>query len=191
MIFDLANAHLGDFLLALPAMHPEDEIILKAEHRVPRLPLRWLDVGAGIRPDGKPGLHVTDAWLEATGRPAMRWQLLPHQHKSLTVIAPCVASRSRQWHAWEWLRKCLPGATWVDDKLPRKEWMALLNQAKTVICPDTGTAHMADALGCPKVVGLYAKHFATHAPYWNRNYCISKRSMDEITVDDVMERVNG
>ncbi len=70
--------------------------------------------------------------------------------------------------------------------------MALLNRAAAVICPDTGTAHMADALGCPKVIGLYAKHFQPLTRLTGAaDYCISKRSMDEITVDDVMERVYG
>ncbi len=49
--------------------------------------------GIGIRPVGRPQMHVTDAWLEATGRPAMRWQLMPQQHKTLILIAPCVASK--------------------------------------------------------------------------------------------------
>lgn len=191
MIFDLNRAHLGDFLLALPAMHPEDGVVLRPEFRLSKLPLRWLDGGAGVRPIGKPYMHVTDAWLESTGRPAMRWQLMPGQRKTLTVIAPCVTSKSRQWHGWNELKERLPQAVAIDDKLPRAEWMALLNQAEVVICPDTGTAHMADALGCSRVIGLYAKHFATHAPYWNRKHCISKCSMDEITVDDVMERVHG
>lgn len=189
MILDLRNGKLGDLLLALPAIRTGDSVILRPQFRLDLLPVKWLDEGEGVRAWAKPGQHTTDAWLEATKRRRKRWRLLPVTVKRLTVIAPCVDDPRRQWRGWEELGTRLPHAVWLDDKTPRLEWMRILNRARTVICPDTGTAHMADALGCPHVVGLYAALFKSHAPYWNRGSCVVRSSMNLVTVEDVMEQV--
>lgn len=48
---------------------------------------------------------------------------------------------------------------------------------------------MADALGCPQVIGLYGALFESHAPYWNRRSCVVRSSMNLVTVEDVMQQV--
>lgn len=191
MIFDLGGHHLGDVLLAAPAMRPGDQVVVDRKHRVPGLPVEWQDSGKGITAHAASKRHMTDAWLIATGRAPRRHRLMSERPKTRLVVAPHVASSKRQWHGWDALRIELPDAEWVGEKEPRCIWMALLNEAHTVICPDTGTAHMADALGCPKVIGLYGHGFEMYAPYWNREHCVVRKGMDAITVDDVMERVLG
>ena len=59
---------------------------------------------------------------------------------------------------------------------------------------DTGTAHMADALGVPRVVALHGQgqaHFERYAPYWNRRHCVVRDTMAAITVDDVLGMIHG
>lgn len=68
--------------------------------------------------------------------------------------------------------------------------MSTLNRARTVVCPDTGTVHMADALGVPCVVGLYESNMSRHAPYWDRSHCIERRGM-AMTVEEVLEQINA
>lgn len=189
MIFDLQGLHMGDVLLALPAMRAGDSVIVAEPHRVPGAPVAWLDHGRGVC-IGANG-HRTERWLAATGRAPVHHQLLPGAPKDLLVIAPTVALERKQWSGWQDLGARLPNAVWAAADLAREAWMALLNRAHTVICPDTGTAHMADALGCPRVVGLYGRDFETFSPYWGRAHCIVRDGMNAITVDDVLEVVNG
>lgn len=196
MLLDLSAGHLGDVLLAMPAMLPGDRVIARAAHRVPGCPVDWVEpeeVPAGIcvtRPATEPGRHMTDAWLLATGREPVRHELAPWRG-GLTVIAPHVQALRKRWGGWDALRSHLPDAVIVGASLPRDEWMRLLARADVVICPDTGTAHMADALGVPRVVGLYADSKRDFLPYWNREHCVIRPVVAEITVGEVLEAVNG
>lgn len=189
MVFDMRGLHLGDVLLALPAMRRGDAVVAHEYHRVPGAPVTWLDTGRGlcIGPHG----HRTSAWLQAASRDPIRHQLLPRRDKDLLVFAPDVALPRKRWGRWEQLAAHLPHAVHATAALARGAWMALLNRAHTVVCPDTGTAHMADALGCPRVVGLYGRDFETFAPYWDRSHCVVRNGMDAITVDDVLESIHG
>lgn len=191
MIFDLRAAHLGDVLLAMPAMREGDSVIAAPRARVPGLPVKWLDDGDGLRPVWRRGLHATDGWIEASGREPIRHRLLPEADKDLLVIAPTVEALPRQWHGWVQLARLLVDAVWLGATESREVWMATLNRAHTVVCPDTGTLHMADALGCPRVVGLYGANLDRYAPYWSGGaHCIERPRM-AMTPADVMEVVRG
>jgi ADP-heptose:LPS heptosyltransferase len=193
MIFHLSTAHLGDVLMAMPAMRAGDAVIARPQHRIPGLGVTWLDAGEGTYPAPYRGGHNTEQWLESTGRAPVRHTLTAAEERTLTVIAPDVAAPAKQWSRWDDLRAALPLAVVATPALTREAWMALLNRAHTVICPDTGTAHMADALGCPRVVALHGvpANWPRCAPYWNRAHCIARESMDAITVDDVLEVVGA
>lgn len=201
MIFDLSTMHLGDVLMALPAMRDTDAVIAQPRHRVPGAPVAWLapdDAPAAGRvyPAMRRGRHTTDAWLDATGRSAVRHRLLYEPHERVgTVICPDVSAASKQWprERWESLWREIPDAHVVTSAAPRGQWMQALNTADTVICPDTGTAHMADALGCPRVIVLHGipGNWPHCAPYWDRRYCIARASMDDITVEEVLEVARG
>lgn len=187
MHFDLRGQHLGDVLLAMPAMRAGDSVIVDQQHRVPGLPVHWLDTGVGLTARAEPWRHITDGWLVATDRAAVQHVLIDEPRKDLVVIAPDVNDPGRRWSQWEKLRMAIPHAVIVDDKLPRLEWMELLSRASAVICPNTGTAHMADALGCPRVIGLYTGLKRAWLPYWNRQSCIVADTIESITVADVLE----
>lgn len=196
MIFDLSNAHLGDVLMAMPAMRSTDAVIVPVQHRVPGAPVEWMDRGvASIWPAMRRGRHTTEAWLESTGRGPVRHRIMPARERAGVVIAPDVAVASKQWPRERWfqLSEALPEARVVVASTDRAAWMNLLNTAEVVICPDTGTAHMADALGCERVVALHGVpgNWPHCAPFWDRRSCIARKSMSEITVDDVLEVVRG
>lgn len=193
MHFNLMSLHLGDVLMAMPAMLPGDTVTVRDRFKVPYLNVNWETKG-GAHPRNLGTVHQTQAWLSLSNREPVRHKLLPEVARSELVIAPSVMSSTKQWSKWDKLIEMLPYARVIDEKLNRIEWMEALNGAHTVVCPDTGTAHMADALGVPKVIvlhGLGQKHFERYAPFWNRNYCIVRDSMEAITVDDIMGLING
>jgi heptosyltransferase I len=96
-----------------------------------------------------------------------------------------------------------------------KQLLAILRRASVVVCPDSGPAHMATAVGTP-VVGLYAtsNRFRT-GPYFSQHLVVDKypeavraefgssveelrwgrrvrnaHAMDRITVDDVVGKLD-
>jgi len=97
-----------------------------------------------------------------------------------------------------------------------KELLALLERASAVLCPDSGPAHMATAVGTP-VIGLYATSNPERTgPYLERQWTVNRypeavrrflgrsvdevrwgqrvrdpRAMDLITVDDVTGRLDA
>lgn len=109
---------------------------------------------------------------------------------------------------------CLEGVVNLAGKTTLRQLMALLEQARYVIAPDSGPAHMAAAVGVP-VIGLYANTNPDRARSYNSKELVVNRypealvkyydkGVDEvpwgtrvrvagvmnlITVDDVMERV--
>lgn len=190
--FDLYTLHLGDALLALPATRYGDQMSLKPQHRFPGAPVEYVDSPGGLSAIGHPRQQRTESWLAETGREAVRHQLLPPTTKDLIVVAPDVISPQKQWTNWGELLKAIPQAVLLDSKVSRELWMSTLNQAVTVICPDTGTSHMADALGVPKVISLHGieENWPRYAPYWCRDYCVVKDGMESITIDEILERVN-
>ena len=55
-----------------------------------------------------------------------------------------------------------------------KQLLAILAGARAVVCPDSGPAHMADAVGTP-VVGLYATSNKDRTgPYRSRQHCVDR-----------------
>ena len=193
MLLNLSTLHLGDVLMALPAMRAGDRVVARPQHRVPGAPVAWLDVGDGTVAKLH-AEHQTDAWLRATGREPVRHTLLPPRLRRGVVIAPSVDGPERQWRGWGDLIHALPDAEVVRATDSRHWWMQALAGAACVVCPDTGTAHMADALGVPRVVALHGQgqaHFERYAPYWNRQRCIVRDTMSAITVDDVLEMIRG
>lgn len=55
-----------------------------------------------------------------------------------------------------------------------KQLLALLEGARAVVCPDSGPAHMADAVGTP-VIGLYATSNPDRTgPYRSRAWCVDR-----------------
>ena len=195
MIFDLSTLHLGDVLMALPAMRAGDSVIARPQHRVPGAPVAWLDAGTGTVRPRLGSVHETLAWLEAAGRGPARHRLLPAAAvRAGVVIAPDVRSERKRWGCWGDLFLALPDAQVVRATDSRHWWMQAMAGAAAVVCPDTGTAHMADALGVPRVVALHGQgqaHFERYAPYWNRQHCIVRDTMSAITVDDVLEMIRG
>lgn len=97
-----------------------------------------------------------------------------------------------------------------------KQLLAILAGARAVVCPDSGPAHMADAVGTP-VVGLYATSNKDRTgPYRSRQHCVDRypdalqrfmgttvaqvpwgarvrhpEAMDLITVEDVTTKLDA
>jgi ADP-heptose:LPS heptosyltransferase len=196
MIFDLSTSHMGDILMAMPALRSTDAVIAQERHRFAGAPFAWLDPGeakANAYPAMRRGRHTTESWLESTGRGPVRHRLAPEIERTHTVIVPAVVAPAKQWHLWQELIDSLPDALVVEGDASREAWLWALGSATTVICPDTGTAHMADALGCPQTIVLHGvpRNWPHCAPYWDRRYCIARESMAAITVEDVLEVVRG
>lgn len=66
-------------------------------------------------------------------------------------------------------------------------WSTTIAAADVVISPDSGAAHMADALGKPAVVLFGPTNEKVWAPYWNRQFVIKEASMKQIKPKQVIE----
>lgn len=189
MMFQMTTLHLGDVLMAAPAMRRGDIAVAKPRYQVPELPVDWAETGSGVMITHMG--HPTENWLKATGRPPKRHRLMPQARRRGILLAPQVSSPRKQWGHWRRLQK-ETGATLLSGGASRQAWMHALNEAETVVCPDTGTAHMADALGVPRLIALYAAaDFERFAPYWDRSHCLVADTVSDITVEDVMEKLRG
>ena len=108
-----------------------------------------------------------------------------------------------------------PGVTNLVGKTSLTELAALIETADLLICPDSGPAHMATALGTP-VIGLYAtSNPARTGPYLSKDLTVNRypdavkrylhknvdeirwgrrvrhpEAMDLITIDDVTQRID-
>lgn len=134
------------------------------------------------------------------------------------LVAPYVEAEAKRWSADRWARVCEAAADlgWrvalcappegaaLCDSIreqcaarvtnlcgmdTRETFADLLRQADLVIAPDTGTVHVADAMGTP-VVALYgATNPVRWAPTWCREYVVSAHpdGMGAVTVDAVIE----
>ena len=73
------------------------------------------------------------------------------------------------------LASYFPGEiTDLTGKTSLPQWSALISQISLVVAPDTGSVHLARALGVP-VVGLYAvANPSLTGPYLNQDYCVNK-----------------
>ena len=69
------------------------------------------------------------------------------------------------------IKKQVPCVDWVGKTKP-KQLLALIKQARLMICPDTGPAHMAAAVGTP-VIALHAvTSSAISGPYPYRHLAV-------------------
>lgn len=189
--FDLRSEHLGDVLLALPAMRSGDRVLCHPMHYFGPASIASSGDKRVVLP--KTG-HKTQGWLGATDRQAVKHSLMAQSRKQGVVIAPSVKASIKRWNKWAKLRQAIGQLTEIHEDDSRSIWMNALNRAAVVICPDTGTGHMADALGCPKVIAMYGSgqdQFERYAPFWDGSWCIVRDNMADITVEDVLERIHG
>lgn len=198
VIVDMPGARLGDLLMLLPCLRAEDVVYHDANTADLTLPACQMKGS----PNGKYAIHqghlqlhsghTTERWSKILGRRPQSHQLTQYSSRPRAgvVLAPTVESPTRQWDGWSALRAKLPHATVIAADLPRREFIDMLLGAEVVVCPNTSTAHLADALGVPKVVGLYSQAlFQTCAPYWNPQHCIVAPSVTNISVGQVYESV--
>lgn len=205
--FDMPGAHLGDLLMALPAMRAEDTVVTSRPERLAGLswPTRVaFDPPAGAQPVEPaaldPSRHATERWLQATGRKPRNHLGSAKVDRHWLVLAPAVDNLRKQWPAEHWnvLYERLSlhyGARVIYAGASREAWRQALQYAHTVVCPDTGTAHLADALGVPRVIALHGMgqtHFERYHPYWTRGqHCIVRDTMEEITPALVEDMIHG
>lgn len=183
--------NLGDCLLALPVCRPGDTIICDKKHWLPIGNINWKEKGKGIKINRVSSVHSTREWAKVTGRIPERFFIKEHS-PDLLVYAPMVMAARKKWNKWQELINTKKPDVVIGATVGREEWIDILSKAHTVVCPDTGTAHMADALGVPKVIALYRTDmWKTFHPYWNNKYCIHKKKVEDITVAEVLEKINN
>lgn len=238
--FDLGGAHLGDLLIALPAIGAAAQgasVVVSGLQPRHFAALRGLPVefrqtcgrpATTLRPRFRPGMHRTHAWLEALGPgtqpvrvpipvhglqqasvllPPGNWALLSvwadHPSKRLPIdrwasLAGALMARGyRVALIGPPAAKALQSAEWpagvsdlrgCDTPLT---WPALLTRASLVVSLDTGSVHMADALGIP-VVGLYSvADPAEYGPFWQRHRCVYAPTMDALPLAQVLALIDG
>ncbi|MHB1543348.1 MAG: glycosyltransferase family 9 protein [Gammaproteobacteria bacterium] len=72
------------------------------------------------------------------------------------------------------IRRMVPDALDLTGQTGLKELLALLARASFLLCPDSGPAHMATAVGTP-VIGLFATTNPDRArPYFSGEWCVNR-----------------
>lgn len=155
--------------------------------------------------------HVIDQNLQLAGRETGKpgnWATYtgPVAKTNDIIILPGAGKANKLWPVERWrevARRTNAVIAWGpgEEELARavggrlapptslRELAALVSGAKLVIGGDTGPLHLADALGT-KVVGLYGPTSARrNGPYGQLDHCIQEKSMDEISVEAVMNLV--
>jgi len=153
----------------------------------------------GLQPAGEP------RWAEA--HRSTGWETYaPPGEKHGVVILPGAGKANKLWPATRWREVAKrtdaivawgPNERALAEQLGAplapptnlRELASLLRGARLVIGGDTGPLHLAAALGT-KVVGLYGPtNSLRNGPYGQLGNCIQKKSMDEISVESVMNMV--
>lgn len=212
-MIDASGYHLGDMLLLAPALRAGDMVYncppeyrpplpIAVSYALPRTPVPQIARRNRAWIDAHPDMHATRAWLTRLKRtPRDHMLRLPRCPRPVinVVLAPAVRDAERRWPHWDGLIASLHEAginpTLLSGQASRTLWMETLAQADAVVCPDTGTAHMADALGVPRVVSLHVTERALrrYGPYWSRAawslVAPVGGSLADITPAHVMERL--
>lgn len=152
--------------------------------------------------------HVIEQNLElvggrATGQPG-NWATFPVSMPSHDIIIlPGAGKPSKLWPADRWREVAKRTGALVawgpgEEQLARaisdnvapptslRELAGLLQNARLVIGGDTGPLHLAAALGT-RVAGLYGPtEVWRNGPYGQLGHCVQAKSMDEISVEAVM-----
>ncbi|HXE14758.1 MAG TPA: glycosyltransferase family 9 protein [Bryobacteraceae bacterium] len=151
--------------------------------------------------------HVTDFHAAHVGAPIgmmPRIHVSRMQRRETIVIHPFSGGRVKNWplanfrelaqrlpFPVEWTagpEEELPEARRFDNLLELAEWIA---EASLYIGNDSGITHLAASTGVP-TIGLYS---STNAKVWKargeRMQCIVRSSVEEISVEDVMEAVES
>lgn len=212
-MIDARGYHLGDMLMLTPALRAGDMVYNCPPEYRPPLPivLNYMPHNAPMSPvalrvrskvEASQHLHKTHSWLRAlnrTPRDHMLRKVVPDAPPANVVLAPAVRDDRRRWPHWDMLIVALHergiNPTLLSGQASREDWMRTLAAADAVVCPDTGTAHMADALGVRRVVSLHtsANSLRRNAPYWSRGawslVAPEGGTLADITPAIVMERL--
>lgn len=212
-MIDASGYHLGDMLMLAPALRAGDVVYNAQPEYRPPLPIAVSYALPGTptpifarrrraQVDARSDLHLTAGWLRALKRtPRDHLLRAPRSARPIAnvVLAPAVGYPQRRWPHWDMLIAALHEAginpTLLSGQAPRQLWMDTLASADAVVCPDTGTAHMADALGVPRVVSLHVNPLAIrrNGPYWSRGaWSLAPPpggELADITPAHVMERL--
>jgi ADP-heptose:LPS heptosyltransferase len=160
---------------------------------------RWVARPGGHWPGPEHGCHVRDTMARAAGAMGDRLGAMLKPLPGLirggkyVVVCPNSAIGYKEWPETSWGRVIEEslglGLDVVIASQPARDWIRaphgaefldvsvvglarLLARAKCLVAPDSGSVHLADALGVP-VVGLYgATSTVTYGPYRGKSFCI-------------------
>lgn len=193
------DEHLGCYLMVLPALQALLAGGVEAGFAEDPFEL-GLPIVSGIvlAPEGQG--HVADRYVRAAlwhggALPATRYALrvVPStRYAGKLVVAPWARAESKR-APFTWWREYLAGAEYAlqapasargyaeqflrevpggafDPTDDSATWIADLAGARRVVSVDTGSAHMADALGVPTTTVFVTTDPALFAPYWSRDF---------------------
>ncbi len=155
----------------------------------------WLS-SQGSPPDGLVGIHGAFRWLSNGWTAADFLSLiravrdLPGVNRVLLTFGP--GDKELQAEVESFLEKEPDPALLLPGQLPLPRWAALVSLCEVVISPDTGSLHLAVALGKP-IVALYETRKFVHcssqwAP-WQVPCAIVRRESPNITLPRIVHEV--
>jgi heptosyltransferase I len=194
--------------------------------------LRWdIPVPAAAReralaliPDGQPSLVISPCSSRRFNNyrnwPAESYaHVVRHAHERYGLVTVLTGGSSDEERRYGDTISRLASVAAVEDCIGRtslKELLAILQRAEAVICPDSGPAHIATAVGTP-VIGLYAtSNPARTGPYLSQRWVVNRypdavrktwgcapddvrwgrrvrdpAAMDLVTVEDVLRQLDA
>lgn len=236
LCFNMRTQHLGDLVMALPAitscLNQDVQVGVYIAKQYTRLfqhleidwLSRWLPTEYEARRITHTG-HRADMWANQVRkygievnmeRPPMVFDKyqgpLPDNY---VVLAPYCDERKKQWdvikfnYIGRWLiangmnvviigplrAKAMcsniesPGVINLCGMDTVTNWPDIIYRAKTVVCPDTGTSHIASLVGTHPVTLFGHTKASVYAPYWSKQYVASAKNMHLLEIDTVKRQI--
>lgn len=155
---------------------------------VPERPLRWdipltpanREFARRHLPEGRPILAISPCSTQRTGN-FRNWSVenyaaaANHARNKFgcRVVVTGGPSDLEKDYGWKIADLCGPDVVNLVGKTSLKELLAVIDIADALVCPDSGPAHMATAVGTP-VIGLYAtSNPGRSGPYLSRNTIVN------------------
>lgn len=137
-----------------------------AQRRVTSLRLDLVDEDRRLArelPEGPIVLHLAQRWF--TGGSTLKSTL--EMVDELAEVAPVVITCARECEGEAPLFEAKTSVAACLRRLPFHQWAAVLERARAVVTVDTGTTHVASAVGRPTLVAFEHRYFRLNSQEWS------------------------
>jgi len=144
-------------------------------------------IPAVIRADPFPAFgHAADHLLRTLNLPRPDLPDLWKQETDTVVFHSSSGSAKKNWPYFDELTRRLPGVNALPQDLSLRDVLHYLRKCRAFVGNDSGITHLAAYIGCPTVALFGPTDPRTWGPLGRRSRIIWKRSLEEISVSEVL-----